>query len=235
MNAYLVQTLRRIVIALLALLLATPLSAQSFHHLILPRPENGAVGAQARMRCAANHATTSDPAVQRTTTNFAIAHFRFDIVPCADEEQDRPVIDSKASAQLAKDVAPLVDWIVAKTGWAVHEAPLIRFVPYAELVKKFTGGKPTDFHVEAIYSDQDHSIYLPDGWRAEDLRARSVLLHELVHHLQYLNHVKATCESEYELQAFKLQVAWLDEHGVDDPLGLLDINPYFLLMLGQCE
>jgi hypothetical protein len=208
MNAYLVQTLHRIVIALLALLLATPLSAQSFRHLILPRLESGAVGAQARMRCAANHATTSDPAVQRTTTNFAIAHFRYDIVPCADEEQDRPVIDSKASAQLAKDVAPLVDWIV---------------------------GKPTDFHVEAIYSDQDHSIYLPDGWRAEDLRARSVLLHELVHHLQYLNHVKATCESEYELQAFKLQVAWLDEQGEDDPLGLLDINPYFLLMLGQCE
>lgn len=230
MNAYLVRTLRRIVIALLALLLATPLSAQSFHHLILPRPENGAVGAQARMRCAAGHATTSDPAVQGTTTNFAIAHFRFGIVPCADKDLDR-----QASAQPAKDVAPLVDWIVAKTGWAVYEAPLIRFVPYAELVKKFTGKKPTDFHVEAIYSDQDHSIYLPDGWRAEDLRARSVLLHELVHHLQYLNHVKATCESEYELQAFKLQVAWLDEQGVDDPLGLLDINPYFLLMLGQCE
>jgi len=219
MNAKPAQNLVRTGLALIVLLLGACAPSSS----------------QARMRCAANNVTTSAPAVQRTTTNLAIVHYAFDIVPCADEERDRPVTDSKASAQLDKDVAHLVDWIVVKTGWTVHEAPPIRFIPYAELVKKFAGGKPTDFHVEALYSDQDHSIYLPEGWRADDLRDRSILLHELVHHLQYLNHVKATCESEYDFQALKLQVAWLDEQGAEDPLNLLGINPYFLLMLRQCE
>ena len=173
MNAKPPQKSLRTRLALILLLLGACISAPSS-------------SSQARMRCAANNVTTSAPAVQRTTTNFAIVHYAFDIVPCADEERDRPVTDSKASAQLDKDVARLVDWIVAKTGWTVHEAPPIHFIPYAELVKKYTGGKPTDFHVEALYSDQDHSIYLPEGWRADDLRDRSILLHELVHHLQYL-------------------------------------------------
>ena len=184
---------------------------------------------QARIRCATDKAARAQDK-QNSATSIA-AHYRSDVVPCADAEQDRPV----ASVQPPKDVAPFIDWIVAKTGWAVHEAPPIHFVPYGELVKIFTGGKSTDFHVEGLYSDEDHSIYLPEGWRGDDLHDRSVLLHELVHHLQYLNKVKAVCSSEYDWQALELQVAWLREQGVEDALDLLGLSPLYILMLRQCE
>ena len=62
-----------------------------------------------------------------------------------------------------------------------------------------------------------------------------ILLHELVHHLQYLNNVKVTCATEYEGQAVQLQVTWLREQEVDNPIDLLGIDPRFLLMLRQCE
>jgi len=169
-------------------------------------------------------------------TSFMRVYYGRAIALCANEHVDHPNKDDEGKVAVApKIVAGLIAWIIGKAEWAVCEAPPIRFIPYAELVKKFTGGKPTDFRVEALYSDQDHSIYLLDGWRADDLRDRSILLHELVHHLQYLNHVKATCKSEYEIQAVKLQVAWLREQGVEDPLNLIGINSFFILMLGQCE
>lgn len=195
----------------------------------------GAPSSQARMRCVTGGQTISSLAEQRSRTSVALAHYKNDIVPCADDDRDRPASDSKASVDPAKDVALMVTWIAEKTAWAIREAPPIRFVPYADLVKIFGGGKPTDFHVEGLYSDEDHIIYLSDAWHADDLHDRSVLLHELVHHLQYLNHMKATCASEYEWQAVELQVAWLREQGVEDPLSLMGVSRLFLYMLRQCE
>ena len=97
------------------------------------------------------------------------------------------------------------------------------------------GATADGLQVEALYSERDHSIYLSDGWKADNLRRSSILLHELVHHLQYLNHVKVTCESEYELQAYKLQLAWLGEQGVKDPLDYMGIDPFLFFMLGKCD
>jgi hypothetical protein len=88
--------------------------------------------------------------------------------------------------------------------------------------------------VESLYSEIDHTIYLPDSWRPENLRDRSVLLHELVHHLQYRNNIKATCPGDHEYEAIELQITWLREQDVDDPLNLLGINPLFIFMLRRC-
>ncbi len=183
----------------------------------------GTASSRAEIRCATGDAGAS-----------IFAPHGFDVVPCADEEQGRRLPDGKAGAQAATDLGPLIDWIIEKTGWAVRDAPPIKFASQEELAKMF-GGTADDYHVEALYSDRDHSIYLPEGWKADDLRRHSILLHELVHHLQYLNHVKVTCVSEYELQAFKLQVTWLNEQGVEDPLDLLGIDPFLLFMLGHCD
>jgi hypothetical protein len=182
--------------------------------------------------------TTSTPASQASifgaATSLPASALTEHIVPCADKEPVSPTTDSTARELAANVVTPLIAWIVAKTGWTVHEAPLIRFIPEAELVKMFTGGKETDFHIHALYADKEHSIYLPDGWRADDLYDRSALLHELVHHLQNLNNVKAACSSEYELQAFELQAAWLREQGVEDPLNFMGINAMAIFLLSRC-
>jgi hypothetical protein len=58
--------------------------------------------------------------------------------------------------------------------------------------------------------------------------------HELVHHLQYLNKVTSACPGDAEYQAIEPQISWLREHGLRDPLGLLDIDSLTILMLRQC-
>lgn len=183
----------------------------------------GAPASRAGITCAAGHAAAR-----------ALVQHRLDVVPCAAEDEGRQSAVLQAGTRLASDVGPLIHWIAAKTGWPVRDAPPIKFVSRDDLAKMF-GGTADGLHVEALYSDRDHSVYLPNGWKADTLRRRSILLHELVHHLQYLNHPKVTCESEYELQAFKLQLAWLSEKGVEDPLDFLGIDPFLFFMLGKCD
>jgi Domain of unknown function (DUF6647) len=184
--------------------------------------------ARAEVQCAVAAAPLSGLAAQKSTPRAS----KFDVVACADEEQGNR--NTKAEAELAKQAASLIHWITTKTGWSVHDSPPIRFVPKATLVKMFSETS-TGLHVEALYSERDHSIYLANGWRADNLRRRSILLHELVHHLQYLNHAKVTCQSEYEVQALQLQVTWLGDQGVDDPFDLIGLDPLWLMMLKKCD
>ena len=187
-----------------------------------------AICAQARKQCI-------DDSQAAPGQNFTSEHYRFDVVPCSDGTLDRSKINNDSHFKAAEEANSFIAWIVAKTGWPIFEPPPIRFVSYAELVKIFSGGKGTDYHVESLYSEEDHTVYLPDSWHADNLRDRSILLHELVHHLQYLNNVKVTCATEYEWQAVQLQVTWLREQEVDSPIDLLGIDPRFLFMLRQCE
>ena len=147
---------------------------------------------------------------------------------------DSPINDRKSSVAATKQAHVLIAWIVAQTHWTFHETPPTRLIPSKEIQKRFTAEDPTGFLIEAFYSEKDHTIFLPDSWHSNALRDRSILLHELVHHLQYLNHVKVTCESEYEFQAFKLQAAWLSEQGVEYPLDLMGVDLRYVLMLSHC-
>jgi hypothetical protein len=191
------------------------------------------IGAQARPRCVADNMTVGGLA-GRTTTSLPIAQYRFDVVPCSEEERDRPVTGSKSSVEATEQAAALMAWIVTQTHWTVYSTPPIRLIPPAEIKAMFAGEKPTDFNIESIYSNKDHIVYLSDRWNPNALRDRSALLHELVHHLQYLNEVKAACPQEYEWQAYQLQAEWLHEQGVEDPLKLIGVNPLFIYMLAHC-
>jgi hypothetical protein len=44
-----------------------------------------------------------------------------------------------------------------------------------------------------------------------------------------------TAKRVFEWQAVELQVEWLREQGVEDPLKLMGMNGFFLSMLRQCE
>jgi hypothetical protein len=156
----------------------------------------------------------------------------FDGLPRAEERP--PIIDSKC-AEAAREAYALAAWIIEQTHWSSRELPPIRFVPAAEMRKVLSSEEAIDLKMEAFYSEKDHSIYLLDSWRSDNLRDRSILLHELVHHLQYLNHVKELCPGEAEFQAFRLQADWLGEQGVEYPVDLIGIDPLIILMLGHCD
>lgn len=63
--------------------------------------------------------------------------------------------------------------------------------------------------VYALYDDSRRVIYLPEGWTGTTPAEVSVLVHELVHHLQNAAGMKFNCPQEREKDAYRAQRAWL--------------------------
>jgi hypothetical protein len=68
--------------------------------------------------------------------------------------------------------------------------------------------------VVAIYSDRTKTIYLPEGWTGEATAERSVLVHEMVHHLQNIGQLRYECPAAREKLAYEAQGDWLELHGL---------------------
>jgi hypothetical protein len=82
-------------------------------------------------------------------------------------------------------------------------------------------------NIVALYDDARKVIYLPHGWRGSPAEL-SVLVHELVHHLQNEASMKFACPAEREKLAYDAQAKWLALFGTTleaefeiDPLSLL--------------
>ena len=69
--------------------------------------------------------------------------------------------------------------------------------------------------VVAIYADDDRTIYLPEGWTGGTPAELSVVVHELVHHLQNEAGLKFACPEVREDVAFAAQARWLGLFGTD--------------------
>jgi hypothetical protein len=67
--------------------------------------------------------------------------------------------------------------------------------------------------VVAIYSDRTKTIYLPEGWTGEATAERSVLVHEMVHHLQTEAELAYPCPEAREKLAYDAQERWLKQFG----------------------
>jgi hypothetical protein len=63
--------------------------------------------------------------------------------------------------------------------------------------------------VYAVYDDTRRTIYLQQGWTGSSPAEVSVLVHELVHHLQNVSGQKFSCPQERERLAYDAQRAWL--------------------------
>ena len=69
--------------------------------------------------------------------------------------------------------------------------------------------------VLAIYDDAKRTIYLPLGWTGMTASERSVLVHEMVHHLQNLAGLKYACGGAREEPAYLAQRKWLEVHDLE--------------------
>jgi hypothetical protein len=63
--------------------------------------------------------------------------------------------------------------------------------------------------VNAIYDDHTRTIYLLEHWSSARPADVSVLVHEMVHHLQNLAGEEFMCPQEREKDAYKAQRTWL--------------------------
>lgn len=67
--------------------------------------------------------------------------------------------------------------------------------------------------IVAVYSDEAQTIFLPEGWTGTTPAELSILVHELVHHVQNAAGLKYACPQEREKLAYDAQERWLGLFG----------------------
>ena len=109
---------------------------------------------------------------------------------------------------------------------AVQSHPRIEFVPSEKIVAlRYRGLLPnggmeeglssrsatsSESDTVAVYSDSAQTIYLPQGWTGSTAAELSILVHEMVHHIQHLAGLKYECPQEREELAYMAQDRWLN-------------------------
>ena len=71
------------------------------------------------------------------------------------------------------------------------------------------GSESAHDDIEALYDDATRTIYLRPGWTGRTAAEVSVLVHELVHHLQNEAGLRYTCPEARERLAYEAQDRWL--------------------------
>jgi hypothetical protein len=138
------------------------------------------------------------------------------------------------TSEIAVSLAgPMIEWIAAKTDLRSNEHPNITFVT-AEWMASRLGQKSMVATPEALYGSATLTVYLLEEWSPANIRHQSILLHELVHHLQILNGAAVSCPAQYNGLAYELQLEWLREHGISDPFEFLDITPTDVFVQSLC-
>jgi len=67
--------------------------------------------------------------------------------------------------------------------------------------------------VVALYDDKRRTIILPEGWSGTTPAELSVLVHEMVHHLQNVSGDEFECVGARERPAYLAQDKWLKQFG----------------------
>lgn len=133
---------------------------------------------------------------------------------------------------------------------ATYDHPKIEVVPVAEIIvtryKAFTPEARREvlaFHgsaasgksreVVAVYDDAKKTILLPEGWSGQTPAELSVLVHEVVHHLQKAADLKYECATAREKLAYAAQDRWLGLFGLS-LAGEFDIDAFTLKVSTSC-
>jgi len=142
-------------------------------------------------------------------------------------------------------------WIASVTGLVVTEAPPYQPVYVHERVLKYimngcsngtnkekcesiSNEKSTD-SVLGIFDHNTNNIYLNSSIRTMDQKIQdSILVHELVHYMQFENSLPYACLGQLEKLAYKVQSQWLLENGRKDVYEELQISPLWVFIITGC-
>jgi hypothetical protein len=162
----------------------------------------------------------------------------------------KPHIAQDGTAQNAL-LNEIVEWLTTNFELrASFEHPRVALVPPMQLVAmRYKGLLPQEWRedlildprvqaaqhreVAAIYNDSLRTIFLPHGWSGATAAEQSILVHEMVHHLQNLAGEKFECAEERERLAYKAQNEWLGRTGrtLESEFAL---DPMTLLLASRC-
>lgn len=106
----------------------------------------------------------------------------------------------------------IVTWLAVNFGLpASYEHPAIELRPAAQIAEMRHGASDARHRREvvAVYHDLRATIYLADSWTGKTPAELSILVHEMVHHLQNVGAMKFECPAAREKLAYAAQDAWL--------------------------
>lgn len=118
-------------------------------------------------------------------------------------------------------------------------SPEVVFMSQEALVSHLAGvtGAATssisESDVVALYDTRTGTVLLEDSWIGHGPVEQSVLIHELVHHMQSEAGRVYACPQAREQEAYRAQADWLARSGKDIE-SAFDINPMMLLVLTTC-
>ena len=146
-------------------------------------------------------------------------------------------------------------WISQATGYNIPPPPNILFVETSEEMfniahechnkenalwcKEYketqdTGDFEAGSNILGLYDRKTKTILLKKSWNAESIVDRSILLHELVHHLQYENESVDRCKGEIEQEAYEVQDEWLNQYGTNI-FDALNLGYLYYLTIITCQ
>ena len=150
-------------------------------------------------------------------------------------------------------IISLMLWITTVTGYPMPEKlPIIKYASPSEVYyrqyrcdapTKHTKKKCEDINPKeaektlAIYNHHTDTIYLKDG--LENMFNKniyeSIVVHELVHHMQYESDAQFDCLGQYEEDAYEIQDKFLLSRGENGVIESLRLNELYLMMIFQCN
>lgn len=129
-------------------------------------------------------------------------------------------------------------WIASETGLPVPDSPPgVTFVSAREMATRAHPEGRYDPTVAgrylALYHPESRTILLRDDWKRHDLRDRSILVHELVHHMQAAAGRRYACRGARERVAYETQARWLEQRGAH-LFRVLGLNRLFYYLITTC-
>ena len=112
---------------------------------------------------------------------------------------------------------------------AIYDQPRIEFVSPGAIQAARHGAS----RAEAYYDDATRTIYLANVWSGKSPAEVSVLVHEMVHHVQNEAGLKYACPQEREKLAYDAQREWLALFG-RNLMKEFKLDPMTLLVRTNC-
>jgi hypothetical protein len=153
-------------------------------------------------------------------------------------------------------IIAMMMWIHTATGYSIPEIPDINYLNTMELRSYAYGCELTpipthnielcaakkDWDLDrtnpiAIYDNENKTIILNKKFDIETIHDKSVLFHELVHHVQFANDIDSNveCVGDLEKEAYTLQDEWLQEKYSVSVWDTIKMNRLFFMMITSCN
>ena len=150
-------------------------------------------------------------------------------------------------------ITALMLWVSQQTGFTIPPPPAIVYLSQAK-IKRYAYGcdedpiphgnkNICDDNVEvagmpqALYDHSIGTVIVSNTFTIDTVKNKSILLHEVIHHMQYTNsyNLEVVCQGQLEEQAYMLQDQWLRDNYNVNVYETIGLGPLVYHLITSCE